>query len=72
MTLIVTVVREHSDIENTVVDTDEEARAWLVKALFMVEEGELAADAPTPSIEQLEAYSNTLGWDISIQRPSVR
>ena len=67
---VATVVREHSHIDNAVVESDEAARAWLVEALYMVEEGGLAPDAPTPTMDELEEYAGEMGWDISVRRSS--
>lgn len=63
---IVTVVREHSDIDTALATSEEEARAWLVSALYLVEEGRLPTDAPTPPLDQLREHAIDYGWEISL------
>ena len=65
--IIATVVREHADVETAVLESKDAARAWLVKALYLVEDGTLPADAPTPSLLELDDYARDLGWDIHLR-----
>ncbi|MDO4254326.1 MAG: hypothetical protein Q4C81_04150 [Kocuria sp.] len=67
MSLIVTVVREYGEVGTALVASEEEeARAWFVKELYMVEDGELPAGAPAPDIDSLSSYARRLGWEIDV------
>lgn len=65
-TVQATVVYEHSDIRCTSRPTESEALAWLAEALYLVEDGIIAADAPTPSLRFMDDYARSNGWTITL------
>lgn len=61
------VVREYDDTDTKVCETELEARMWLVKALYLVEDGVLTKDAPTPGLAALRTFARDYGWTADIQ-----
>lgn len=64
-----TVVYEHSDNATKACSTEAEALAWLVEALYLVEDGIIAADTPTPTLRFMENHARSNGWTVTLIAP---
>lgn len=64
--VLATVVYEHSDSASMTCNGEAEARAWLVEALYLVEDGIIDADAPTPTLGFLDDHARSMGWTVTL------
>ena len=60
---------EHGDIRATSRATEAEALVWLAEALYLVEDGIIAADAPTPTLAFMDRHARSNGWTITLTAP---
>lgn len=63
---VATVVREYSESDTHVCVSEQEALEWLTRALYLVQDGILTAESPTPSLQQLHRYASDYGWTIDL------
>lgn len=62
----VTVVYEHGDIRTTSRASEADALAWLAEALYLVEDGIIDDDAPTPTLAFMDRHARSNGWTVTL------